>query len=198
MTSRAEPLRSLHSIVRSRNGKISLLSVRCPAIFRKISGFFFQNFRVFTAKSKIFLPSVRRPAVFGKISVFFSKFSPFHSETVKFFSRQYVVPRFSEKFRGFFFKIFALSQRNGKISLPSVRRPAVFGKISVFFFKIFAFSHSGDAEIPQPSSAPFSDNRELITKYYLKILYCYNFSDAPSPQKFRSNATHIAVTNNFC
>ncbi len=70
--------------------------------------------------------------------------------------------------------------RNGKISLPLVRRPAIFRKNSGFFSKIFAFLHSEDAEMLQPSSAPFNDNRELIMKYYLKI-HCYNFSDHLPP-----------------
>ncbi len=76
--------------------------------------------------------------------------------------------------------------RNSKISLPSVGRPAILRKNVGFFFQNFRvlFLRSQDAEIPQPSSASFDDNRELNTKYYFKI-YCYNFS-APPPKKKNS------------
>ncbi len=70
---------------------------------------------------------------------------------------------------------------NGKISLPSVRRLAIFGKKFGFFFQNFRVLRWEDAEIPQPSSARFNDNRELITKYYLNVLGCYNFSGPPLP-----------------
>ncbi len=123
MTSRAEPLRSLHSIVRSRNGKISLPSLHPPAIFGKNFGFFFSKFSRFCV---------------GKM----------------------------QKYRSHLITI--VRSRNGKISLPSVGTSSrdFRKKFRFFFFKIFAFLCSEDAEIPQPSSTPFNDNGELITKYY--------------------------------
>ncbi len=48
-------------------------------------------------------------------------------------------------------------------------------KILVFFLKIFAFSLSEDAETRRPPSAPSDNNRELNTKFFLK-LYSYKFS----------------------